>query len=92
MHLYFGHGASSLPLSLKDTFKSYSSEYVHSRKPFFFFFFKLWLHRVLVAAGTLLSCGMRVGSSSLTRDPTRAPCTGSVESCPLDHQGSPKKT
>ena len=30
-----------------------------------------------------------VGSSSLTRDQTRAPCTGSLESQPLDHQGSP---
>ena len=30
-----------------------------------------------------------VGSSSLTRDRTWAPCIGSVESYPLDHQGSP---
>ena len=36
-----------------------------------------------------LSCGMHVGSSSLTRDQTRAPCIGSVESYPLDLQGSP---
>ena len=36
-----------------------------------------------------LSCGMCVRSSSLTRDRTRAPCIGSVESYPLDHQGSP---
>ena len=48
-------------------------------------------------AGGLLSCGMRtlscsmhVGSSSLARDKTRAPCTGSVESHPLPHQGSPQ--
>ena len=27
--------------------------------------------------------------SSLTRDQTQAPCIGSVESQPLDHQGSP---
>ena len=27
--------------------------------------------------------------SSLTRDQTRAPCIGSAESSPLDHQGSP---
>ena len=30
-----------------------------------------------------------MGSSSLTRDQTQAPCVGSVESEPLDHQGSP---
>ena len=33
-----------------------------------------------------LSCGMHVGSSSPTRDRTRAPCIGSVASYPLDHQ------
>ena len=27
--------------------------------------------------------------SSLTRDRTQAPCSGSVESYPLDHKGSP---
>ena len=31
----------------------------------------------------------RVGSSSLTRDRTQAPCIGTAESQPLDHQGSP---
>ena len=30
-----------------------------------------------------------VGSSSLTRDQTQAPCTGSREPQPLDHKGSP---
>ena len=30
-----------------------------------------------------------VGSSSLTKDWTRAPCVGSLESWPLDHRGSP---
>ena len=35
------------------------------------------------------SCGMHTGSSSLTRDRTRAPCIGSAESHPLDPQGSP---
>ena len=51
----------------------------------------------LVAAPGLLSCGMRtpscsmhVGSSSLTRDQTGAPCIGSMESYPLGHQGSPE--
>ena len=38
-----------------------------------------------------LSCGMHAGSSSLTRDQTRAPCIGSTESYPLDQQGSPLK-
>ena len=65
------------------------------------FIFKIFiylfrLHRVLVKARRLLSCGMwtlscgmRAGSSSSTRDGTRAPCSGSTESHPLDHQGSP---
>ena len=30
-----------------------------------------------------------MGSSSLTKDRTEAACTGSMESQPLDHQGSP---
>ena len=56
----------------------------------------IWLCWVLVAAGGLLSsgmrtlsCSMRVGSSSLTRDWTQAPCIGSAESYPLRHQGGP---
>ena len=44
---------------------------------------------LLVAACGLLSCSMHVGSSSPTRDQTLAPCIGSMESYPLDHQGSP---
>ena len=36
-----------------------------------------------------LSCSMHAGSSSLTRDQTRAPCIGSTDSYQLDHQGSP---
>ena len=36
-----------------------------------------------------LSCGMHVGFSFPTRGRTRAPCIGSAESYPLDHQGSP---
>ena len=32
-----------------------------------------------------------VGSRSPTRDRTRAPCIGSVESQPLGHQGSPSE-
>ena len=61
-----------------------------------FIYLFIWLHRVLVVAGGLLgcgtwtlSCGMHVGSSSLTRDWTWAPCIGSAESYPLHHQGSP---
>ena len=36
--------------------------------------------RIFVAACRLLSCGMPAGSSSPTRDRTRAPCIGSTES------------
>ena len=61
---------------------------------FFCCLFKLiylfWLRRVLVAACGLLSWGMHAGSSSPTRDRTRAPCIDSMESYPLDHQGSPQ--
>ena len=32
-----------------------------------------------------------MGPSSLTRDRTQAPCIGSVESYPVDHQRSPGK-
>ena len=45
---------------------------------------------LLVAVCGLLSCGMHAGSSSLIRDWTQAPCIGSVESYPVDHQGSPQ--
>ena len=51
---------------------------------------------LLVVACGFLSCGtwalswgMHAGSSSLTRDWTQAPCIGSAECYPLDHQGSP---
>ena len=49
----------------------------------------------LVAAFRIFTWGLRtvklqpVGSSSLSRDRTRAPCPGSTESQPLDPQGSP---
>ena len=39
----------------------------------------------------VLSCSRHVGSSSLTRDGTQISCTGSMESYPVDHQGSPRK-
>ena len=45
--------------------------------------------RLLSCIMQTLSCGMHAGSSSLTRDRTQVPCIGSVESYPLDHQGSP---
>ena len=57
----------------------------------FFFFFKIylfWLCQVLVAACRIYTCGMHARSSSQTRDQTRTPCIGSMESYPLDHQGS----
>ena len=73
----------------------------HGRFPhFFFFFFNLLIYfgcaglgcsmwELLVAVCGLLSCSMHVGSSSLARNRTWAPCIGSMESYPLDHQGSP---
>ena len=68
---------------------------------FYLFIFKIFIYlfmlcQVLVAACGLLSCGMQtlscsmhVGSSSPTRDRTRAPCIGSMECYPLHHQGRP---
>ena len=60
------------------------------------FIYLFWLCWVLVAASgifvvacELFSCGIHVGSTSPTRDRTRAPCIGSAESYVLDHQGSP---
>ena len=53
---------------------------------FFFFFFDIyiylfiWLLQALVAAHRIFSCGMHVGSSSLTRDQIQAPYIGSMES------------
>ena len=54
---------------------------------FIYLFIFIWLCQVLVVGRGLLSCGtqtlscdMHVGSSSLTRDRTRAPCIGSTES------------
>ena len=62
---------------------------------FIFIIFKFYFP-YLVALG--LHCGRwdlslwHVGSSSLTRDGSQTPCTGSSVSSPLDHQGShPKK-
>ena len=43
---------------------------------------------ILLVAGELLVA--QVGSSSLTRDRTQVPCTGSAESSSQDHQGSSK--
>ena len=53
------------------------------------FIYLFWLLQVLVVACGLPSCGMHAGSSFPTRDWTCVPCNGSVESYPLDHQGSP---
>ena len=90
-----------LLMCLLATCISYLEKHLFSSSAHFFFFnifiyLFIWLHRVLVVAGGLLgcgtwtlSCGMRVGSSSLTRDRTRAPCVGSAEFYPLHHQGSP---
>ena len=71
---------------------------------FFFKHLFIWLHWVFIAAlGNFHLCyGMQdlqlqhmnsqlqqVGSSSLTRDQSGAPCIGDVEFQPQDHQGSP---
>ena len=62
---------------------------------FLVFIYLLFIYLFILAALGLscgmrtLSCRMHEGSSSPTRDRTRVPCIGSVESYPLDHQGSP---
>ena len=43
---------------------------------------------IVVVAFRVLSYSM-LGSSSLTRDGTQAPCVGIMKSWTLDHQGSP---
>ena len=48
--------------------------------------------RTLSCGMRTLSCSRHVGSSSPTRDQTQAPCIGSAESYPLDHQGIPSFT
>ena len=69
------------------------------RKSLFFIFIYLFIlaapglscsmQDLSVAACRLLSCSMYAGSSSPTMYRSQAPCIGSVESYPLDHQGSP---
>ena len=51
----------------------------------------MWHTGFLVASCELFNCG-HVGSSSLIRDETQAPCIGSAESQSLDHQGCPRTT
>ena len=58
-----------------------SNQTLNKESSTFFFFFLIFL----ATPG-----GMR-DLSSLTRDGTHAPCSGSVESQPLDSQGSPLK-
>ena len=48
--------------------------------------------RVCVRVCVLAVPGSMHDLSSPTRDRTRAPCGGSMESSPLDHQGSPWNT
>ena len=57
--------------------------------------FKIFIYLFIYLAALGLSCGMRslscsmrAESSSPTRDRTLVPCIGSMESYPLDHQGS----
>ena len=57
------------------------------------FFFSIYIYIYLAAPGLRFSKRdlqlQGVGSGSLTRDLTWAPCFGTMESQPLDHQGSP---
>ena len=60
--------------------------------PIIFFYIYCYVFIYLAVPG--LICGSELlaeacGSVSPTRDRTRAPCIGSTESYPLDHQGSP---
>ena len=54
-----------------------------------FFFFNIYLFGCAGSYLWDLSGSERVGSSSLTRDWTLAPCIRSIESQSLNHQGSP---
>ena len=67
----------------------------HILKKKYLFLFVCLAGQVLVAAHGIFSCAMQtlelchVGSRSLTRDQTWAPCIERAESPPLDHQESP---
>ena len=78
---------------------------MHHSFIYFFKYLFIWLYQVLVPAMGIfdLHCSMQglqfwhsnsqlqhVGSSSLARNQTWAPCAGSAESQPLDHQGRPR--
>ena len=56
--------------------------------PISFFFKKTFFSLLQVLAAARRIFTVAVGPSLLTRDQTQAPCTGSMESWPLDHQGS----
>ena len=57
------------------------------------FFLHLFLYLCWALAAAHGICHLwLVGSHSLTKDCTWAPCIGSMESQPLDHWGSPKAT
>ena len=62
----------------------------------FYIYLLIWLCQVLVVACRIFFSfpprrifSSSIGSSSLTRDQTPAPCIGMAESWPLNHQGSP---
>ena len=55
-----------------------------------FFFFKYLVIYLMNLFGCIESSMQHVRSSSLIRDGTWIPCNRSVESQPLDHQGSPR--
>ena len=63
------------------------------KKNFIYLFMLCWVLvavcGIFVVACGLLGCRMHAGPCSPIRYQTQAPCIGSVESYPLDHQGSP---
>ena len=65
---------------------------LYCQSQWFFKIFSILVYFMYLAVCDLQSSLWHVGSSSLTRDPTQAPCFGSTESQPLDHQRSPWNT
>ena len=70
------------PVVLRIKSLSFHTQFIHLFKKNYL---SIWLQWVLVVACKLLA----VGSSSLIRGQTWAPCMGSTESEPLDHEESP---
>ena len=69
---------------------------LHLSWVFYFFYYRIWGWFIYLLIYFLFGCDgsylWHVGSSSLMRDQTRAPCIGSTEFYSLDHQQSPNYT